>query len=79
MFLFVAAVFIPTKNCKIRFYSIQMVCGNVEAEYRRETLDAQLKTEFIQRLQPAFGKLSELEIRPNQIATHSTELENAMK
>ncbi len=54
------------------------VCGNVEAEYRRETLDAQLKTEFISALQPAFGKLSELEIRPNQIATHSTELENAM-
>ena len=54
------------------------VCGNVEEEYRRETLDTQLKTEFISALQPAFGRLSELEIRPNQIATHTTELENAM-
>ncbi len=54
------------------------VCGNVEAEYRRETLDSQLKTEFISALQPAFGRLSELEIRPNQIATHTTDLEKAM-
>jgi membrane protease subunit (stomatin/prohibitin family) len=54
------------------------VCGNVEEEYKRETLDAQLKTEFISALQPSFGKLSELEMRPNQIPTHTTELENAM-
>ena len=54
------------------------VCGNVEEEYRRETLDAQLKTEFISALQPAFAKLSEMEMRPNQIAAHTTDLENAM-
>ena len=54
------------------------VCGNVEEEYRRDTLDAQLKTEFISALQPAFAKLSEMEMRPNQIAAHTTELENAM-
>lgn len=54
------------------------VCGNVEQEYTREEIDAQLKTEFISALQPAFGKLSELELRPNQLAAHSTELENAM-
>ncbi|MBO4406515.1 MAG: SPFH domain-containing protein, partial [Clostridia bacterium] len=54
------------------------VCGNVEKEYRRETLEGQLKTEFISALQPAFGRLSELELRPNQIVTHNTELENAM-
>ncbi|MBE6827230.1 MAG: SPFH domain-containing protein [Ruminococcaceae bacterium] len=54
------------------------VCGNVAEEYRREELDTQLKTEFISALQPAFGKMSELEIRPNQIATHSAELEAAM-
>ncbi|MBO4342038.1 MAG: SPFH domain-containing protein, partial [Clostridia bacterium] len=46
--------------------------------YRREEIDAQLKTEFVSALQPAFGKLSELEIRPNQIVTHNTDLENAM-
>ncbi len=54
------------------------VCGNVTDEYRREELDTQLKTEFVSALQPAFGKLSELELRPNQIPTHATDLENAM-
>ena len=54
------------------------VCGNVETEYTRDELDRQLKTEFISALQPAFGRLSELELRPNQIVTHNTDLENAM-
>ncbi|MCR4925646.1 MAG: SPFH domain-containing protein [Clostridiales bacterium] len=54
------------------------VCGNVEEAYSREEIDNQLKTEFISALQPAFGKLSELELRPNQIVSHSTELEQAM-
>ncbi|MBE6719160.1 MAG: SPFH domain-containing protein [Ruminococcaceae bacterium] len=54
------------------------VCGNVESDYTREEIDQQLKTEFISALQPAFGKLSELELRPNQIVSHSTELEDAM-
>lgn len=54
------------------------VCGNVEQEYTRDELDSQLKTEFISALQPAFGRLSELELRPNQIVTHNTDLEAAM-
>ena len=54
------------------------VCGNVSAEYRRSELDSQLKTEFISAMQPAFGKLSELELRPNQIVAHTTQLEMAM-
>ncbi len=54
------------------------VCGNVESEYTRDELDGQLKTEFISALQPAFGKLSDLEMRPNQIVSHNTELEEAM-
>ncbi len=54
------------------------VCGNVEREYARDTIDGQLKTEFISALQPAFGKLSELGLRPNQIVAHNTDLENAM-
>ncbi|MBP5288247.1 MAG: SPFH domain-containing protein [Clostridia bacterium] len=60
----------------ILFYT--NVCGNVADTYQRETLDGQLKTEFISALQPAFGKLSDLELRPNQIVTHNTEVENAM-
>ena len=54
------------------------VCGNVQNEYLREELDRQLKTEFVSALQPSFGKLSELEIRPNQIVSHNTELEDAL-
>ena len=54
------------------------VCGNIEQEYTRDELDNQLKTEFISALQPAFGKLSDLELRPNQIVSHNTELEEAM-
>ncbi len=54
------------------------VCGNVESEYNRSELDSQLKTEFISALQPAFGRLSDMEMRPNQIVSHNTELEEAM-
>ncbi|MBR7091556.1 MAG: SPFH domain-containing protein [Clostridia bacterium] len=54
------------------------VCGNVTEEYRRSEIDSQLKTEFISALQPALGRLSDLEMRPNQIVTHTTELEIAM-
>ena len=54
------------------------VCGNVESDYERSELDSTLKSEFISALQPAFGKLSDLELRPNQIVSHNTDLENAM-
>ncbi|MBQ8984029.1 MAG: SPFH domain-containing protein, partial [Lachnospiraceae bacterium] len=54
------------------------VCGNVESEYLRSELEGQLKTEFISALAPALGRLSELELRPNQIQTHTTELEDAI-
>lgn len=54
------------------------VCGNVEREYLRDELDTQLKTEFISALAPAFSRISELEIRPNQISAHKAQLESAM-
>ena len=54
------------------------VCGNVEQEYTRDELESQLKAEFIGALQPAFGRLSEMELRPNQIIAHNMELEQAM-
>ena len=60
----------------VLFY--QNVCGNVTEAYTRDKLDTQLKTEFISALQPAFGKLSEMEMRPNQIMAHITDMENAM-
>lgn len=54
------------------------VCGNIENYYDRSEIDPQLKTEFIGALQPAFARLSELELRPSQIPAHSAELEDAM-
>ena len=54
------------------------VCGNVTETYTRNELDSQLKAEFISALQPAFARLSDLELRPNQIVAHNTDLENAM-
>lgn len=54
------------------------VCGNVAQTYRRQELETQLKTEFISALQPAFGKLSALGLRPNEIVTHNAQLEGAM-
>ncbi len=60
----------------ILFYT--KVAGNVSDEYRRDEIDMQLKTEFISALQPAFAKLTELELRPAQIPAHTTELKDAM-
>ncbi|MBQ7639045.1 MAG: SPFH domain-containing protein [Clostridia bacterium] len=54
------------------------VCGNVASEYKREEIDPQLKTEFISALQPAFAEISNLEIRPNQLVAHTSDLEKAM-
>ena len=58
------------------FYS--KIAGNVSGEFRREDIDMQLKTEFISALQPAFARLTELELRPAQIPAHTTELKDAM-
>ena len=60
----------------ILFYT--NVCGNVAGEYRRSEIDAQLKTEFVSALAPAFAKISELEVRPNALPGHTTELCDAM-
>lgn len=58
------------------FYS--NVCGNITREYRRDEIDGQLKTEFVSALQPAFAKISELEVRPSAIPAHAEELCAAM-
>ena len=60
----------------IKFYT--NVCGNVTDEYKRSEIEDQLKTEFVAALQPAFGQLSALGLRPNEIVTHNVELEQAM-
>ena len=60
----------------ILFYT--NVCGNISNVFTRDEIEKQLKTEFLSALQPALAKLSALEIRPNQIISHNTELEDAM-
>lgn len=54
------------------------VCGNVEQEYTRDQIDTQLKTEFISALQPAFARISEMEVRPSALPAHAEELSDAM-
>lgn len=54
------------------------VCGNMTHDYKRNEIDNQLKTEFVSALQPAFAKISAMQVRPNEIPAHAVELENAM-
>ena len=54
------------------------VCGNITKDYTREEIGPQLKEEFSAALQPAFGQLSELELRPSQLMTHTKELQAAL-
>ena len=54
------------------------VCGNVSTQYDREEIDGQLKTEFVSALQPAFAKISELQIRPSALPGHVEELTEAL-
>ena len=60
----------------ILFY--KEVAANVADQFVRGEIDNQLKTEFIDALQPAFASLSELELRPSQIPGKTKELKQAM-
>ena len=54
------------------------LCGNVEYEFTRDEIDAQLKVEFVDALQPALGALAEQELRPAQIPAKANQLKAAM-
>ena len=60
----------------ILFYT--HVCGNVAAEYTRDKLDSQLKSELLTALQPAFAKISAMGIRYSALPGHTTELADAL-
>ena len=60
----------------ILFYT--NVCGNVAAEYTRDKLDSQLKSELLTALQPAFAKISAMGIRYSALPGHTTELAGAL-
>lgn len=54
------------------------VCGNVEAEYSRSQIDAQLKAELLSALQPAFAKISEMGVRYSALPGHTMEITEAL-
>ena len=54
------------------------IAGNVSDSYTRDIIDPQLKAEFVDALQPAFGALAEMELRPAQIPAKAKELKQAM-
>ena len=54
------------------------VCGNISADYTRQSLDSQLKSEFLTALQPAFAKISSMGIRYSALPGHTEELAAAM-
>ena len=60
----------------ILFY--KKVCGNVEADYTRDRIDSQLKSELLTALQPAFGKISEMGIRYSAVVNHTNEMAKAL-
>ena len=53
------------------------VCANVTDRFTRDQIDMQLKSEFIDALQPAFGALSAQQIRPNELMNKDNK--NALK
>ena len=60
----------------ILFYT--NVCGNVEAAYKRDQIDSQLKTELLTALQPAFAKISAMGVRYSMLPGHTLELADAL-
>ena len=60
----------------ILFYT--NVCGNVSDSYTRSRLDAQLKSELLTALQPAFARISEQGIRYSSLPGHTMELADAL-
>ncbi len=54
------------------------VCGNVEGDDTREQIDSQLKSELLTALQPAFARISEMDIRYSALPGHTTEIAQAL-
>ena len=53
--------------------------GNVADVYTRDELDAQLKSELLTKLQPAFAKISAMGVRYSAIPGHTAELAEALR
>ena len=56
------------------------ICGNVADEYEfGADLEQQMKSEFLDKLQPAFARISEMGIRYSALPGRTTEISDAMK
>jgi len=60
----------------ITFYT--NVCGNITGEFTREEIDAQLKSDLLDALNPAFGDLSEKGIKYTALMSHTRDLKAAL-
>jgi len=60
----------------ILFYT--NVSGNVQAAYKRDQIDGQLKSELMTALQPAFARISSMGIRYSALPGHTMELSDAL-
>ena len=54
------------------------VCGNVDDVYTRDKIDAQLRSELVMALQPAFAKISAMGVRYSAVPAHTMELVDAL-
>ncbi len=55
------------------------VAGNVSDEYRRDSLDGQLKSELLTHLGPALAKISAMGIRYSMLPGHSIAIRDALR
>ncbi len=55
------------------------VCGNVTSQYSRSELDSQLKSEFLDSLQPAFANISATGIRYDELPGRQREVKTAIE
>ena len=60
----------------ILFYT--NVCGNVSESYRCSEIDAQLKSELLTALQPAFARISAMGIRYSELPGRTMEIADAL-
>lgn len=55
------------------------VCGNVTDRFTRADIERQLKSEFLNVLNPAFSKISDMGIRYDQLPAHNPEITQAIQ
>ncbi len=54
------------------------VCGNVADEFTKDQIETQMKTEFVNAMAPALGKIAALGVRPSELAAHYDDITKAM-